>query len=85
MRGYGKTEAGRQLRLSYDRDADVLYISFGPPEEAISEETGDGMLIRRNHVTNDAVGVTILDFEKRFESEKASALLPVILDSVRAA
>lgn len=75
----------RQLRLSYDKDADVLYMSFGAPQEAISEETEDGMLIRKHPDTGEIVGVTILGFEERFEQSSASALLPVVLDRVRAA
>jgi uncharacterized protein YuzE len=73
------------MRLSYDTDADVLYVSFGASREAISEETGDGMLLRRHPDTGDMVGVTILGFEERFEQSSASALLPVVLDRVRAA
>lgn len=75
----------RQLRLSYDKAADVLYVSFGAPQEAVSEETGDGMLLRRHPATGEVVGVTILDFEKRFEGQEAAALLPVVLNHVHAA
>jgi uncharacterized protein YuzE len=73
------------MRLSYDTDVDVLYVSFGASQEAISEETGDGMLLRRHPDTGDIVGVTILGFEERLEQSSASALLPVVLDRVRAA
>lgn len=77
----------RQLRLSYDKDVDVLYVSFGAPQEAVSEETGDGMLIRKHPETGEIVGVTILEFEERFDPEdvRDSVLLPVVLDRVRAA
>lgn len=75
----------KRMRLSYDTDADVLYVSFGASQEAISEETGDGMLIRRHPDTGDIVGVTIFGFEERFDQSSASALLPVVLDRVRAA
>ena len=73
------------MRLSYDTDADVLYVSFGAPQEAVSEETEEGMLIRKHPETGEIFGVTILGFEERFEQSSASALLPVVLDRVRAA
>lgn len=75
----------RQLRLSYDKEADVLYVSFGAPREAVSEETGEGMLLRRQPETGEIVGITVLDFEKRFERREGTAFLPIVLDHVSAA
>ena len=76
-----------RMRLSYDTDADVLYVSFGAPQEAVSEETGDGMLIHKHPETGEIVGVTILGFEEWSDPEdfRDSVLLPVVLDRVRAA
>ena len=52
--------------IHYDPAADVLYCSFGPPQEAIGEEFGDGVVVRRNPNTNAIVGVTVVDFSQRF-------------------
>ena len=67
----------KKLTLSYDKDADVLYMSFGAPQKAISEESEEGILIRRHPDTREVVGVTIIDFEKRFSSLQQ---LPITLE-----
>jgi uncharacterized protein YuzE len=59
-------QAANELKMSYDRDADVLYCSFGEPQEAISVEADDGIIVRRNPETNEIVGYTIINFFKRF-------------------
>jgi hypothetical protein len=37
----------RKMRLSYEKVADVLYISFGKPSFGIDEESEPGIFIRR--------------------------------------
>ena len=54
------------LDIHYDPSADVLYCSFGPPQEAVGEETSDGVVVRRNPETNTLVGITVIGFLKRF-------------------
>ena len=55
-----------QFELSYDRDADVLYISIGSPRPAHTYEEEEGLLIRKDPKTRETVGVTILDYEEHF-------------------
>ena len=55
-----------QFELSYDRDADVLYISIGSPRPAFTEEDEEGLLIRKDPQTGEVVGVTVLDYEEHF-------------------
>ena len=55
-----------QFELSYDRDADVLYISIGSPRPAHAYEEEQGLLIRKDPKTGETVGVTILDYEEHF-------------------
>ena len=55
-----------QFELSYDRDADVLYISIGAPRPAHTYEEEQGLLIRKDPKTGETVGVTILDYEEHF-------------------
>ena len=57
------------LRFSFDKEADILDISIGKPKEAISEEIGNDIIVRKNEKGN-IVGFTILNFEKRAEVEK---------------
>jgi len=50
--------------VDYDRDADVLYISFQRPQKATDTTmTEDGILLR--HRDDQLVGITILDASTR--------------------
>ncbi|MBS4027161.1 MAG: DUF2283 domain-containing protein [Ignavibacteriales bacterium] len=55
------------MNFYYDKQGDILDISVGEPQEAISEEMGDDIILRRDIKTNGVVGFTILNFEKRFQ------------------
>jgi uncharacterized protein YuzE len=57
------------IDIDYDYPADVLYCSFGPPQEAVGEEMGEGVVVRRNPDTNAIVGITIVNFSRRFRQE----------------
>ena len=54
------------LRISYDKAADVLYFAFGTPKAGIDEEIKPGIFVRLDSRTHRAIGMTIIDFEKRF-------------------
>ena len=56
----------KRLKLWYDEEGDILEISAGEPQEAISEEIGDDVVLHRN-VKKEIVGFTILNFRRRFE------------------
>ncbi len=50
--------------VDYDADADVLYISFQRPQQAIDTEMSDeGILVR--YRGKELVGITILDASTR--------------------
>jgi uncharacterized protein YuzE len=55
-----------QFELSYDRDADVLYVSIGSPRPAYTYEEEEGLLLRKDPKSQELVGVTILDYEGHF-------------------
>jgi len=67
-------QAANELKINYDRDADVLYCSFGEPQEAISVEADDGIIVRHNPETNAVVGYTIVNFFKRFADRPNQAV-----------
>ncbi len=51
------------LTFSYDKEADVLYISFAPGEQATAAvELNDNVLLRFNRAEKRAVGLTLMDF-----------------------
>ncbi len=56
------------IDVSYDRDHDVLYISFGGVREADdSELTGNDVVVR--YRKGEVIGVTVLEFSKRVSIE----------------
>ena len=59
-----------QLTVSYDKDADVLYITEGKPREAIGEMMDDGVIVRRDSKTRKIVGFTIVDFTEHFANDQ---------------
>ena len=49
--------------LSYDKEADVLYIPFSPGEKATTAvELNDNILLRFNRAEKRAIGLTLMDF-----------------------
>jgi uncharacterized protein YuzE len=48
---------------SYDKEVDVLYISFSPGEKATTAiELNDNILLRFNKAEKRAIGLTLMDF-----------------------
>lgn len=52
--------------MDYDSKADVLYVSFGRPKPAVCVEVSDGDLVRVDAYTDKIVGITIIDFRKKY-------------------
>lgn len=51
------------VRYDYDKDVDVLYISFSPGEKPTAAvELNDNILLRFNREEKRAVGLTLMDF-----------------------
>lgn len=55
-----KMEKPKEVVWDYDKDADMLYISFGPPQEALTMDLGAGVLVRYLERTSRLVGFTIV-------------------------
>lgn len=66
----------QDMSVTYDLRNDVLYFSYGKPREAISEETEDGIWVRRDPYSDEIVGCTVPDFRQRFERPGVSLILP---------
>lgn len=48
---------------NYDKEADILYISFSPGEKATTAvELNDNILLRFNRTDKRAIGLTLMDF-----------------------
>jgi uncharacterized protein YuzE len=52
----------------YDPDADVLYLSIGPPREGYGEETPEGHFLRFDE-RGEFYGVTIIDAQRLMKTE----------------
>ncbi len=53
----------QQPTYSYDKEADVLYISFSPGEKATTAvELNNNILLRFNRAEKRAIGLTLMDF-----------------------
>ena len=58
-----------KITIDYDEEADVLYLSFGEPTEATTEEIGN-VGIRINEKTKEIVGITVIDFLKNLKKKQ---------------
>ena len=63
--------------MFYDKEGDVLYITIGKPQVAISRELENDVLLRVHPETGKVVGMTVLNFVSRFSNLKREQPLPV--------
>jgi uncharacterized protein YuzE len=68
---------GKEIKMAYDDEGDVLDISIGSPEKAISKEIEDDFFLRVNPVSGEVVGFSILNFRKWFRDAKDIKTLPI--------
>lgn len=62
--------------VSYDRDADVLYLGVGAPAEAVDfDESAEGHALRYA-ADGRLVGITIVDARRLLEREGAIVVTP---------
>ena len=54
--------------FSYDKEADVLYISFSPGEKAAAVELNESILLRFHRAERRAIGLTLMDFSVLVQS-----------------
>ncbi len=67
----------KKISISFDKEADVVYLSFDEPIEAVSEEIEDGIFARYNPRTNELVGMTIMNFSMKFDSHTRDIKAPL--------
>ncbi len=58
----------KNIDVFYDKKADVLYISFGPPRKASDSELTDNDIIIRK-ADDKIVGLDVLSFSKRLKQD----------------
>ena len=71
MEGLKIPEDTANVNLSYDADADVLYLSLGKPQAALGVDIGDGVVVRYGADTNEMVGLTVIGLKRKVATELA--------------
>ena len=67
----------KEIKMAYDDEGDILDISIGDPEKAISKEVEKDLFFRVNPVSGEVVGFSILNFRKWFKDTKDIKTLPI--------
>ncbi len=55
------SEKKDKIKWDYDAEADVLYISFGNPQNAEGVDIGEGTIVRVQSDSKEIIGVTIIN------------------------
>lgn len=61
------------LDWEYDREADVLYLSVGPPRPAVGIDVGEGLIVRLDEGTGEILGLTVMDLMGRLTERLGAA------------
>jgi len=68
----------KQIRYFFDKEADILYFTQKKPSSKdLSQEIGEGIIVRVDTITKKIVGFTILNFLKRQKRIQKSIKLPL--------
>ena len=64
------------LKITYDREVDVLYVTRGNPEYTDYVEYADDVILRFHPETKQLVGFTLIDFSEHFAKTDSGRGLP---------
>ncbi len=67
----------KKLTISYDKEADVMYLSFAEPAPAYGEEIEEGVFVRYDPDSHALVGITIVNFSQKFGKKPKTLDVPV--------
>ena len=76
------------IRITYDPDGDILYLTFGQPTAATGYQLSEQILLRVDPQTQNAAGLTIFNYSMHTSTarklllpglEEAPAVKPVLL------
>ena len=65
-----------KVAISYDQEADVMYLSF-QDIEAVAEEIEEGIFARYNPKDRSLVGFTVINFSKKFGRRPKEIEIPL--------
>ena len=69
----------KTIMFFYDKDNDIMDISFGKPKTAISEEVNDDIVVRIDPHSKEILGFTIINFLNVFLKRFATKEKPIKL------
>ena len=69
-----------RLKIVYDQEADVLYVTRGQPEYTDYVEYADDLILRFHPETKQLVGFTLVDFSQHFAKKDSDITLPFGVD-----
>ncbi len=69
-----------ELKIVYDQEADVLYVTRGQPEYTDYVEYADDLILRFHPETKQLVGFTLIDFSQHFAKKDSGIALPFGVD-----
>lgn len=69
-----------RIKIFYDREADVLYVTQGNPEYTDYVEYTEDILLRFHPETKQLVGFTLIDFSRHFANKESDIPLPSNID-----
>ena len=70
-------EMAGKITFYYDEEADMLEVSFQPPQETIADESQRDVFVHYSTETDTVVSVTILNFTKRFADIRKPFSVPI--------
>ena len=69
----------KELMFGYDNEADVLCLSIGIPQKgAVYVELDNEQILRLHPNTKEVLGLTIMNFSKKFSMKKPFTSVPLI-------
>ena len=69
-----------RLKIVYDRDVDVLYVTKGTLEHTDYVEHTEDVILRFHPETKQLVGFTLIDFSEHFAQKDSDIALPFGVD-----
>lgn len=73
----------KELMFGFDKEADVLYLSIGIPQKgAMYVELDNDQILRVHPKTREVLGLTIMNFSKKFSMKKPFASVPLIANLI---
>jgi uncharacterized protein YuzE len=84
----------RPVRITYDPDGDILYLTFGQPVASTGYQLSDQILLRVDSLTQKATGVTIFNYSHHTSAsgdipmpgiEEHPDIKPLLLNILRSA